>query len=187
MQHLLLASPSHLPKYTQAPFSSKSFLSFFFFLNNVKMSREGLNQRPPPGARLGGRGDARWGAQVPEASGSHEARRDLCCARGSGPKSSVQFQEVWLSSAGASRLMWLRGGQGDQGGQGTHLGGWVEGLDLLFGTWWRRGRAQPQAPPQRLCQCRGQWLHHPHKILLANLLLGVQRGWVSGESVLHGA
>lgn len=27
----------------------------------MKMSREGLNQRPPPGARLGGRGDARWG------------------------------------------------------------------------------------------------------------------------------
>lgn len=127
------------------------------------------------------------GAQVPEASDPHEARRGLCCARGSGPKSSVQFQEVWLSSDGASCLMWLRGGRGDQGDQGTHLGDLGEGLGLPFGTWWRRGRAQPQAPPQRLCQCRGQWLHRPHKILLANPLLGVQKGWVFGESVLHGA
>lgn len=102
-------------------------------------------------------------------------------------KSSVQFQEMWLSSDGASCLMWLQGSPGDQG---THLGGWVEveGLGLLFGTWWRRRRrAQPQAPPQRLCPHQGQRLHRPHKILLANPLLGVQRGWVFGESVLHGA
>lgn len=109
----------------------------------------------------------------------------LLCQGLQAQKSSVQFQEVWLSSDGASCLMWL---QGDRGDQGTHLGDWVEGLGLLFGTWWRRRRrAQPQVPPQRLCQCQGQWLHRPHKILLANPLLGAQRGWVFGESVLHRA
>lgn len=78
------------------------------------------------------------------------ARRGLRCAEGlQAQKSSVQFQERWLSreGQGASCLIWH---QGDQGGQGNHLGGWVAGgQGLLFGTWWGKGRAQPQGPPQR--------------------------------------
>lgn len=130
MQCLLLAPPSHLPKYTQAPFSSKSCFCLFF-LNNVKMSREGLNQRPPPGARLGGRGDARWGGggQVPEASGPHGARRDLCCARGLwAQKSSVQFS----SKTCGCPAMGLPASCGSKG-----VGG-VRGIrGLIWGAGWR--------------------------------------------------
>ena len=68
-QHPLpAASPLHLPKHSHAPRSSKKL--FLSFLNNVKMPREGLNQRPLQGPGWGGKGETRdGGVQVPEAFG----------------------------------------------------------------------------------------------------------------------
>lgn len=60
--------PLCLLKHTHAPRSSKKL--FLSFLNNVKMPREGLNQRPLQGPGRSGEGETRdGGVQVPEACG----------------------------------------------------------------------------------------------------------------------
>lgn len=62
------SSPLRPPKHTEAPHSSKKL--FLSFLNNVKMPREGLNQKPLQGPGWGGEGETRdGGSGSPEACG----------------------------------------------------------------------------------------------------------------------
>lgn len=62
------SSPLCPPKHTEAPHSSKKL--FLSFLNNVKMPREGLNQKPLQGPGWGGEGESRdGGSRSPEACG----------------------------------------------------------------------------------------------------------------------
>lgn len=185
------SAPLHPWKHTQAPRSSKKL--FLSFLNNVKMPREGLNQRPLQGPGWGGMGRREMGgSRSPKPAarvwGREGGRRGLRCAEGlQARRSSVHVQERRLSreGRGASCLIWHRGGRG---AQGSLPGGWgVGGQGLPFGTWWGRGRAQPQGPPRRRRLWWRQWLHRPQRILLSTPLLGVQGAQVFGESVLHGA
>lgn len=64
-RRLLPDPPLFAPKHTQAPHSSKKL--FLSYLNNVKMPREGLNQRPLQGPGWGGEGRREMGGPGPRS------------------------------------------------------------------------------------------------------------------------
>lgn len=79
------SSPLCPPKHTQAPRSSKKL--FLSFLNNVKMPRKGLNQRPLQGPSWSREEETRdGGSRSPKPTapvwGLEWVRRGLHCAKG---------------------------------------------------------------------------------------------------------